>query len=73
MAVIIKNGDIAQTVLVDGMVAATWTLARKRTEAVVEIAPLGKIARSERAALEEEGERLAEFLDPEAKTHGARV
>jgi hypothetical protein len=72
-AVIIKNGDIAQTVLVDGMVAGTWTLARTRTEAVVQIAPLGKVARAQRSALVEEGERLAAFLDPEARTHGARV
>jgi hypothetical protein len=72
-SVIIKNGDIAQTVLIDGMVAATWSLVRRRQEAVVEVRPLGKIPRSTRREIVEEGERLAAFLDPEARTHGVRV
>ena len=71
--VIIKNGDIAQTFLVDGMVAGTWVLAAKRTEAVVEMRPLGRIPRADKAALIDEGERLARFLAPEARTYGARV
>ena len=72
-SVIIKNGDVAQTVLVDGMVAGTWTLTVKPKEALVEIAPFGRVGRSDRSSLIEEGERLARFLAPDALTHGARV
>lgn len=71
--VIIKNGDVAQTVLVDGMVAGTWALVAKPREAVVTVAPFGRIARAAKAEILEEGERLARFLAPEARAHGARV
>ena len=71
--VIIKNGDVAQTVLVDGMVAGTWALVAKPREAVVTVAPFGRIARAAKAEILEEGERLARLLAPEARAHGARV
>lgn len=71
--VIIKNGDVAQTVLVDGMVAGTWALVAKPREAVVVVSPFGRLGRAARAEITEEGERLARFLAPEAKAHGARV
>jgi hypothetical protein len=72
-AVILKNGDVAQTVLVDGLVAGTWSLVARPKEAVVEIRPFGRIARADKAALIEEGERLARFLAPDAPAHGVRV
>jgi hypothetical protein len=72
-AVIIKNGDVAQTFLVDGMVAGTWALVTKAREAVVEMRPFAKVSPADRASLLEEGEALARFLAPEARTHGARV
>lgn len=71
--VIIKNGDVAQTFLVDGMVAGTWALAAKPREAVVEMRPFVRIGRADKAALLEEGEGLARFLAPESASHGARV
>lgn len=72
-AVIAKNGDVAQSVLVDGMVAATWTARRSGKTQVVEVAPLFRIGRSDRGAIVEEGERLARFIAPEASSHGARI
>ena len=72
-SVIIKNGDVAQTFLVDGMVAGTWAVAEKRGEALVELEPFTRVSRADRAALLDEGERLARFLKPDAKAHGARV
>ena len=72
-AVIIKNGDVAQTFLVDGTVAGTWAVVAKPAQAVVEMRPFGRLARIDRTALIEEGERLARFLVPEARSHGARV
>jgi winged helix DNA-binding protein len=56
--VIAKNGDVAQTFLVDGVVAGTWRLEGKRV-AVVPFAPLPRPAR---AAVEDEAARLAAWL-----------
>jgi hypothetical protein len=57
--VIRKNGDVLPTVLVDGFVAATWNVDRKRG---LEIEPLCRLTKAERAAIDEEGERLVEFV-----------
>lgn len=71
--VIGKNGDVSQTILVDGMVAGTWTVVARPREAIVAIAPFGRIPKADRAALIEEGERLALFVAPSSKSHGARI
>ncbi len=57
--VIRKNGDVLPTVLVDGFVAATWNVDRKRG---LEIEPLRRLTKTERAEIDEEGERLVEFV-----------
>ena len=54
-----KNGDVLPTVLVDGFVAATWDAAAKRN---LTITPLRRLSKQERAAIDEEGERLVEFV-----------
>ena len=72
-AIYSKNGIIEATLLVDGMVAGTWTLQRGKEEAVVNVHPFGRLGRGEKTAAMEEGERLARFLAPETKTWGARV
>jgi hypothetical protein len=57
-AVIAKNGDVAQTFLVDGVVAGTWRDANGKI--VLELfAPLPRVVRRE---LEEESARLREFV-----------
>src|SRR5688572_29372604 len=56
--VIIKNGDVAQTFLVDGVVAGTWRVERGR----VAIEPLAPLPRPARRALEDEAAKLAAFL-----------
>jgi winged helix DNA-binding protein len=77
-AVYAKNGIIEATVLLDGWVAGTWSLARgandgrEGTEAIVRITTFGKLSARDRVAATEEGERLARFLAPDAKTHGVR-
>ena len=58
-AVIARNGDVAPTVLVDGFVAATWDVGTKRD---LTITPLGRLTKSERAEIDDEGERLVEFF-----------
>jgi hypothetical protein len=71
--VIGKNGDVAQTVLIDGMVAGTWSMLAKPRLATVVVSPFGRVAKADRAALVEEGERLARFVAPGSAAHGATV
>jgi hypothetical protein len=72
-SVIIKNGDVAPTVTIDGFVGGTWTLAKTAKSAVVEVRPIARIGRAHRSALLEEGERLARFIAPDAPSHGSRI
>ena len=72
-AVYSKNAIIEAVFLVDGWAAGTWALTTTKSDSVVRIRPFGKLGRAERAAAVEEGEALARFMAPEAKTHGARV
>lgn len=67
--VIAKNGDVAQTILVDGMVAGTWAATVRPREATIGVRPFGRLAKADRQALVHEGERLARFIAPEAKAH----
>jgi hypothetical protein len=57
--VIGKNGDVLPTVLVDGFVAATWNVDRRRG---LEVEPLRRLTRAERGEIDAEGERLVEFF-----------
>ena len=57
--VIRKNGDVLPTVLVDGFVAASWNVDKKRG---LEIEPLRRLTKAERAEIDEEGERFVEFV-----------
>jgi hypothetical protein len=64
---------VAPTVLVDGFVAGTWQVTAKRGEAVLEVTPFGRLAKADRDALADDGERLVRFMEPDAKTHVVRV
>ena len=68
-----KNGIIEATLLVDGFVAGTWSLALTKREAIVRIAAFGKLSSRDRIAATQEGERLARFLAPDAMHHGASI
>jgi hypothetical protein len=61
-----RNGMVPGTCLVDGFVAGTWTLRRKKGLATLRIEEYRPLTRGERIALEEEGSRLAVFMEPEA-------
>jgi hypothetical protein len=56
--VIAPNGDVAETVLIDGFVAGTWKVEKKR----LRVEPFGRLSRAVRVELETEEERLLEFL-----------
>ena len=69
---VIFSAEVWQTYLVDGFVAGRWTIAVSPKEAVLELKPFKRLARADRAALVEEGERLVRFYAPDSKTHGVR-
>ncbi len=67
-----KNGIVEASLLVDGMVAGTWGLERSKTDAVVRVRAFGRLTARDRAEATAEGEHLARFLAPEARTHRVR-
>jgi len=57
--VIRNNGDVLQSVLVDGFVTALWNIDKKGE---LQIEPLRRLTKAERAAIDEEGEGLVRFV-----------
>ena len=70
---VIFAAEVWSTFIVDGFVKGRWSIARRAKEAVLELKPFTRLARADRAALVEEGERLARFYAPDATMHGVRV
>jgi hypothetical protein len=56
----------ARTILVDGMVRATWTIARQPAAATLTIECLTPLRKAERAAVADEGTRLLSLVAPDA-------
>ena len=50
-------------------IAGTWDVERKRGGATLRLSPFGRLEREARAELEDEGERLLQFVDPDAKSY----
>src|SRR5215207_5579651 len=67
-----KNGRIPATFLVDGWVAGTWRVERKKEAATLAITPFAALPKSTAAALGEEGEALTRFLEDDAATCAVR-
>lgn len=67
-----SNLSVLRTFLVDGMVAGLWRTDVKKT-AVLSLEPLVKLTKKTIASLEEEGEKLLSFLEPEARAHEIRI
>jgi hypothetical protein len=61
-AVIGKNGDVAQTFLVDGIVAGTWEVEHARGRPRLELTPFAPLPRAARSAVDEEGGRLVAWM-----------
>jgi Winged helix DNA-binding domain len=65
-AITSKNGMVPAAFLVDGFVQGTWKTERSRGRATLEIKPFEPLAREDRDALAEEGERLISFTGAES-------
>jgi len=68
-----KNAIVEAVVMVDGFGAGIWALERTKTDAIVRVRPFSKLAPKDKTEVLAEGEQLARFMAPEAKTHGVRV
>jgi hypothetical protein len=63
------NGGIFGSVLVDGVFAGTWKIARQQGGATLRITPVAPLAPADRDAVAEEGARLLTFAASEAARH----
>jgi len=72
-AVFLPGLRVAATLLVDGTVAGTWTVERKKAAATLTVTPFGKLSKAVRAEVEQEGEAALQFLEPDAATRAVRV
>ena len=61
------------SVLVDGFVSARWKLEREKDTATLRVEPFRKLARADRAEVEQEGVRLSAFLAPDADRRDLRL
>jgi hypothetical protein len=61
-----RTQESLSTFLVDGFVAGTWGIRRARRTATLAITPIDPLAKRDRVALEEEGERLLAFAAADA-------
>jgi hypothetical protein len=67
--VIAKNGDVAPTILVNGVVTGMWSSKLERGVATLQLEALEEISPEAWTALEDEGERLIRFVEPEAGSY----
>ncbi len=64
---------VLATFLIDGAVAGTWRIERAKGTATLVLSPFAKVTKAARGELEEEGEALLQFVEPEAKTRDIRM
>ncbi len=69
----IVNGMLPGTVLVDGRVAATWSIERAKGAATLVVSPFEPLSRGVARAIGDEGERLLAFGAADADDHDVRI
>jgi hypothetical protein len=69
------NGSVHGTVLVDGMVRATWRLERDRAAPSVTlvVSHAGALTRREAGSVTAEGHRVLRFLEPDTAVGDVRL
>jgi hypothetical protein len=67
------NGVLPGTVLVDGRVAAAWSIERDKQGATLAVTPFAPLSRSDRQAVGAEGEALLAFGAPAADRRDVRI
>lgn len=70
--VTLKNLQVLATFLVDGFVAGTWKVERKRKTAALILEPFGKLDKKTAKALEAEGDALLRFVEADAESREVR-
>lgn len=68
-----KNLRVKATFLVDGVVSGTWTAEVKRKVATLLLAPFATLPRRAVKELEQEGDALLRFVEPDAKDYATQV
>jgi hypothetical protein len=68
-----KNLQVPATFLVDGFVAGTFKIERKKQTATLALTPFGKLLKKDLRAFEQEGDALLAFVEPEAATRDVVV
>src|SRR5262249_28892809 len=72
-ALVTRNLLIPASFLVDGFVAGVWSVERrakaKKRHVRLVLKPFRKLDKRTRIALEEEGQRLLRFIEPDAETY----
>ena len=63
-----RNLFVPATFLVDGAIAGTWRVERKRKSATLELKPFVALTKAVRRELAEEGDSLLRFMEPDAET-----
>jgi len=67
--IVTKNLLVRATFLVDGIVAGTWKIERKKKTATLVIEPFGKLTKAVQKGLEEEGEKLVRFVEDDGSDY----
>jgi hypothetical protein len=61
-----KHAHSFRGLLVDGFVAATWSIARRKTAATLTITPFRKLLKREMRDIETEGTAFLKFMEPDS-------
>ncbi len=68
-----KNLQVKATLLVDGFVAGTWTVERKKADATLVVTPFAALKKPVRSALEAEADAPLQFVEPDATRRAVKV
>jgi hypothetical protein len=70
--IVSKNLQVFATFLVDGTVAGTWKIERKKKAATLHLEPFAPLAKGTLAALEQEGDAMLRFAEEDAAVYEVR-